>query len=97
MENHFMKFRLCFQKCKKYKISLNPKKCFYGIFKTNFRIHNFQGRKNTRPQKGSCNNEYVSKKTINIAWYFFLPSMNHSRFMKIRALRGREEKNRKKK
>jgi len=24
MESHFMKFRLCFQKCRKYKISHNP-------------------------------------------------------------------------
>jgi len=25
--------------------------CFYGIFMTNFRVHSFQGGKNTRPKK----------------------------------------------
>jgi hypothetical protein len=49
MESHLMKLRLCFQKCGEYKISLNPKKCLYGIFKTNFRVHSFQGKKNTKP------------------------------------------------
>jgi len=32
MENHFMKFKLCFQKCKKYIISFNPKKCAFMAF-----------------------------------------------------------------
>jgi hypothetical protein len=32
MENHLMKLRLCFQKCKKYRISLNPKKCAFMAF-----------------------------------------------------------------
>ncbi len=32
MENHLMKLKLCFQKCKEYKISLNPKKCAFMVF-----------------------------------------------------------------
>jgi len=32
MENHLMKFRLYFQKCEKYKISLNPEKCAFMVF-----------------------------------------------------------------
>ncbi len=31
MENHLIKFRLCFQKCKKY-IMLNPKICAFMVF-----------------------------------------------------------------
>jgi hypothetical protein len=50
MESHLMKFKLFFQKCKEYRINLNPElMCLYGIFKTNFRVHNFQGMKNTKP------------------------------------------------
>ncbi len=56
-----MKFTLCFQKCREYIISFNRKKmCFYGIFNIDFGVHSFQGRKNTRPQKGSSNSEYAS-------------------------------------
>ncbi len=32
MENHLMKLKLCFQKCKKYKISLKPQKCAFMVF-----------------------------------------------------------------
>jgi len=32
MENHLMKLGLCFQKCKEYIISLNPKKCAFMVF-----------------------------------------------------------------
>ncbi len=32
MESHLMKLRLCFQKCKEYKINLNPKKCAFMVF-----------------------------------------------------------------
>jgi len=32
MENHFQKFRLCFQKCRKHDISLNPNKCAFMVF-----------------------------------------------------------------
>jgi len=32
MESHWMKLRLCFQKCREYKTSLNPKKCAFIIF-----------------------------------------------------------------
>jgi hypothetical protein len=32
MENHLMKFRLCFQKCREYIISFNPKKCAFMVF-----------------------------------------------------------------
>jgi hypothetical protein len=32
MESHLMKLRLCFQKCNKYTISLNPEKCAIMIF-----------------------------------------------------------------
>jgi hypothetical protein len=41
--------------------------CFYGIFKIDFRVHSFQGGKNTRPQEGLGNNEYVNtyKPTTN--------------------------------
>jgi hypothetical protein len=31
MENHLMKLRLCCQKCKKYRISFNPKKCAFMV------------------------------------------------------------------
>jgi hypothetical protein len=27
-----MKFKLCFQKCREYKISFNPKKCAFTVF-----------------------------------------------------------------
>jgi hypothetical protein len=49
MESHLMKLRLCFKKSGEYKINLNLKKCLYDIFRTNFRVHSFQGRKNTKP------------------------------------------------
>jgi hypothetical protein len=32
MESHLMKLRLCFEKCREYKISLNPKKCAFMVF-----------------------------------------------------------------
>jgi len=32
MESHLQKLKLCFQKCKKYGISLNPKKCAFMVF-----------------------------------------------------------------
>jgi hypothetical protein len=32
MENHLMKLMLYFQKCKEYKISLNPNKCVFMVF-----------------------------------------------------------------
>jgi hypothetical protein len=32
MESHLMKLRLCFQKCKENKISINPKKCSFMVF-----------------------------------------------------------------
>jgi hypothetical protein len=32
VESHLMKLRFCFQKCKEYKISLNPKKCAFMVF-----------------------------------------------------------------
>jgi hypothetical protein len=32
MDSHLMKFRLCFQKCKEYRISFNPKKCAFMVF-----------------------------------------------------------------
>jgi hypothetical protein len=32
MENHLMKLRLCFPKCKEYRISLNPNKCAFMVF-----------------------------------------------------------------
>jgi hypothetical protein len=32
LEGHLMKFKLCFQKCRKYKISLNPDKCAVMVF-----------------------------------------------------------------
>ncbi len=42
--------------------------CFYDIFETDFKVHNFQGRKNTRPQEGLCNNAYANtyKPTIDL-------------------------------
>ncbi len=50
MESHFMKFKLFFQKYREYRINLNPEKmCLYGIFKIDFKVHSFQGRKNTKP------------------------------------------------
>ncbi len=32
MDNHLMKLKLCFQKCKEYKIGLKLKKCAFMIF-----------------------------------------------------------------
>jgi hypothetical protein len=32
MESHLQKFKLCFQKCKEYGISLNPEKCAFMVF-----------------------------------------------------------------
>jgi hypothetical protein len=32
MESHLMKLKFCFQKCKKYKINLNSKKCAFMVF-----------------------------------------------------------------
>jgi hypothetical protein len=32
MESHLQKFKLCFQKCKEYGISLNPNKCAFMAF-----------------------------------------------------------------
>ncbi len=32
MENHLMKFKLYFQKCKEYKINFNLKKCAFMVF-----------------------------------------------------------------
>jgi hypothetical protein len=32
MESHLMKLRLCFQKCRKYRINLNPKECAFMVF-----------------------------------------------------------------
>ncbi len=32
MESHLMKFKLCFLKCREYRISLNPKKCAFMVF-----------------------------------------------------------------
>jgi hypothetical protein len=31
METHFQKLKLCFQKCREYKINLNPKKCSFMV------------------------------------------------------------------
>jgi hypothetical protein len=60
MVNHLMKLRLCFQKCKEYKLVLTQRMCRYDIFRTHFKVHNFQKKKNTKPQKGSSNSEYAS-------------------------------------
>jgi len=32
LKSHLMKFKFCFQKCKEYKINLNPKKCVFMVF-----------------------------------------------------------------
>jgi hypothetical protein len=32
MESHLIKLKLCFKKCREYKISLNPKKCAFMVF-----------------------------------------------------------------
>ncbi len=32
MESHLIKFKLCFQKCREYWISLNPDKCAFMVF-----------------------------------------------------------------
>jgi hypothetical protein len=32
MESHLMKLRLCFQKCKEYRINLNLEKCAFMVF-----------------------------------------------------------------
>jgi hypothetical protein len=32
MESHLMKLRLCFQKCREYRINFNLEKCAYMVF-----------------------------------------------------------------
>jgi hypothetical protein len=32
MESHLQKLKLCFQKCRKYGVSLNPDKCAFMVF-----------------------------------------------------------------
>jgi hypothetical protein len=32
MESHLVKLKLCFQKCRKYRINLNPEKCAFMVF-----------------------------------------------------------------
>ncbi len=32
MESHFMKLKLCFQKCREYRNSFNPDKCAFMVF-----------------------------------------------------------------
>ncbi len=32
MENHLMKLKLCFKKCRDYIINFNPKKCAFMVF-----------------------------------------------------------------
>ncbi len=32
MDSHLQKFKLCFQKCKEYDITLNPNKCVFMVF-----------------------------------------------------------------
>jgi hypothetical protein len=49
MEIHLMKFKLFFKKCKEYKINQPRKMCLYDIFRTNFKVHSFKGKKNTKP------------------------------------------------
>jgi len=45
--------------------------------------------KHPKTTKLKCNTPWMkyNKKTINIAYYCFLPPMNHSRFMKIQNFR----------
>jgi hypothetical protein len=52
MESHLQKFKLCFQKCRKYGISLNPDKCaFMVFFKDDLGFYCFQGREITRSKE----------------------------------------------
>jgi hypothetical protein len=61
MENHLMKFKLCFQKCREYKIYYNLEEwAFMVFFKSDFRVRNFQGRKNTKPEEGSGNSKHAN-------------------------------------
>jgi hypothetical protein len=32
MESHLMKLRLCFHKCKEYRININPEKCVFMVY-----------------------------------------------------------------
>jgi hypothetical protein len=32
IESHLVKLKLCFKKCKKYKININPEKCAFMVF-----------------------------------------------------------------
>jgi hypothetical protein len=34
--------------------------CLYDIFKIDFKVHSFQGRKNTRPQEGLGISKYAN-------------------------------------
>ncbi len=36
MDSHLQKFILCFQKCRKYGINMNPKKCVFSRMKLGF-------------------------------------------------------------
>jgi len=34
--------------------------CLYGMFRIDSKVHNFQGRKNTKPYEGLGNSEYAN-------------------------------------
>ncbi len=71
MDNHLRKLKLCFQKCREYKIYYNPEECaFMVFFRSDCRVHNFQGRKNTKPYEGSRNSKHANtyKSTLDLGF-----------------------------
>jgi hypothetical protein len=54
MDNHLHKLKLCFQKCKKYGISLM---CIHGIFNNDLGFYCFQRKEITRSKKNTSNNK----------------------------------------
>jgi hypothetical protein len=61
MESHLQNLKLCFQKCKKYGISLNPKKCaFMVFFRDSFGFYCFQGREITRSKENTNNDKHAT-------------------------------------
>jgi hypothetical protein len=61
MDSHLKKFRLCFQKCKEYGISLNLNKCAFMVFLGMIlRVYCFQIREITRSKENASNNNHAT-------------------------------------
>jgi len=61
MESHLQKLRLCFQKCKKYGISLNLDKCaFMVFFKDDIESYYFQRRETIGSKENTSNSKHAT-------------------------------------